>query len=459
MRPIIRWCMPLKCQGDSVIYRVTLNGQAPKQTLGPLLQVSRHPPQLNPKRYFHPMLSSLLSEQIELNGILPGKPEWASMLSYVLNLHQRSTHLPRPPFQYPWEEIGPGYISSPAFGHWDVVHQILDVLPLAPEHAHHQVLNNLICQHADGFLPGTIWMKSGEAKWSQGAGHPPVWPVAVDALTEIMDSTELLESCYQPLLKQIGWFERERAAETIGFYYLDIVEQIYWESGVDEGVRFDDVLPGKFACIDATSHVYQLYVTAGLWAERLGDDPTPWRVKAAALADFIQQELFDPTTGWYYDIWSMREPERRRIVLEGMWPLVVGAATPAQAEDVIASLLDPDRFFTLHPLATVALCEPAFELRMWRGPVWNSMTYWAAIGCMRYQRADAANRLLEAALDASAVQFERTGNIWEFYHPFGGPPEELARKPDTEFNTPFTDYLGHNPLLAMARLFELSLTR
>jgi hypothetical protein len=91
---------------------------------------------------------------------------------------------------------------------------------------------------------------------------------------------------------------------------------------------------------------------------------------------------------------------------------------------------------------------------MWRGPAWNSMTYWAARGCLRYGRRDAASRLLERALDASAAQFERTGTIWEFYDALGGQPELVQRKPHTPFNAPCRDYLGHNPLIAMARMYD-----
>ena len=117
--------------------------------------------------------------------------------------------------------------------------------------------------------------------------------------------------------------------------------------------------------------------------------------------------------------------------------MVVGAATPEQANRVIDEhLLNPDRFFTTHPICTVAWTDPGFELRMWRGPTWNSMTYWAARGCLRYDRQDAALRLLERALDASCSVYERTGTIWEFYHPHGGDPLELARKPHTQYNTP-----------------------
>jgi len=74
---------------------------------------------------------------------------------------------------------------------------------------------------------------------------------------------------------------------------------------------------------------------------------------------------------------------------------------------------------------------------------------------MNYDRKDAALKLLERALDATAKVFDETGTIWEFYHPLSGNPELLQRKPHTDYNTPFKDYLGHNPVIAMARLYEL----
>lgn len=72
------------------------------------------------------------------------------------------------------------------------------------------------------------------------------------------------------------------------------------------------------------------------------------------------------------------------------------------------------------------------------------------------RHADAARALLEAALDDTAAQYDRTGTIWEYFHPMGGRPEDLQRKPYTKRNQPWTDYLGHNPLFAMARLWEKS---
>ena len=395
-------------------------------------------------------------ERLKAEAESLGKPAWRPMLRYVAELHERSIHPPRPPFALSWEEIGPGYQASPAFGHWDIVHQILDVLPTEPDHARNQILNDLAAQQDDGLVPGSIWMKDPTPRWNTTVGHPHVWPVAVQEHAALTCTTGLIERCFEPLVRLIGWYERSRAAQPAGFYYCDILNH-RWESGVDEGVRFDEIATGPFACIDATCHVYTLYATAANWAHALGTDPLAFARAASRLSSFIQNELFDPATGFFHDVWAVGKPQRRRWALEGMWPVVVGAAAPDQARRVVDEhLMNPGRFLTAHPLASVGTDDPRFELRMWRGPAWNSMTFWAARGMIRYGRHDDARRLLERALDASADQFERTGTIWEFYHPHGGSPETLQRKPQTTQNTPCRDYLGHNPLLAMARLWSMA---
>ena len=391
-----------------------------------------------------------------------GKPEWRPMLKYVAELHQKSTHEPVWPFEHEWEEIGPGYIYGPAFGHWDIVHQVIDVMDSYPEHAMKQLLNNIKNQEDWGLLPGSFWMpgapwsKNGDsASWSTTMqGHAPVWVFAVDDYIEQTGNEEAIKTFYNTLLRQISWFENKRRAEGEGFYYNDILTK-RWESGVDDGIRFDATSYGKWACIDATSHVYYLYKVAAKWSEKLDLKNDILEKREKELKVFLAEKLYSEKEGLFFDIWAMKDSSLRTLAFETVWPMIVGAASDEQANRLIDEyLLDTNHFLTKHPIATVSKSDPLFELRMWRGPSWNSMTYWVARGCIKYGRDDAAKIILEKALDASAKQFELTGTIWEFYHPFGGDPREVKRKPGTDKNEPCTDYLGHNPLIEMTRLYE-----
>ena len=389
-----------------------------------------------------------------------GKPEWRPMLTYLADLHRRSTRPAGPPFPYPWVELGPGYHAR-AFGHWDIVHATLDLVPTLPQHAERQILNNLANQEADGLVPGVIWVERPNRPdegpgWSTKAGHPPLWPIAVEDLSRHLGSDDVIASAYGPLARQIAWFEQNRRGEPQGFYY----SRTAWESGLDDDLRQPHAIAQDgthWAFLDATSHVYSLYIRASEWATRLlrPGEASGYLHKAGELQAFVREDLWDPEAGFFYDIWSFEDPARRVESLVAIWPLVVGIATTEQADRVIDEhLLNPDRFFGAHPIATIAMDSPGYQRLTWRGPTWNSMSYWAARGCVRYGRKDAALQILEKALDSTARQFERTGTIWEFYDPRGGPPEELEREVTPPAGTPKREYLGHNPLLAMARLYD-----
>ena len=384
----------------------------------------------------------------------PGKPAWKPMLLHLAELHGRSVLPPVAHFPYPYESIGPGYQDGRVFGHIDIAHIRLDAVRADPTHVRNQTRNELAGQQKDGLIPGIIQFDAaGKPVFKNFKGFPPFWPVAVDEYVKVTGDTAFLDECHTALVKQIGWFEAKRAAPGGGFYYLDATTGP-WESGMDEGVRYVRKPPGPAACVDATSHVYLMYDHAARWSRAVGKPAAGRDEKAVALRKFIQTELWDDQAGFFFDAWTVRDPKGRPMAFEGMWPVVVGAATPEQAKRVIDDhLLNPKEFFSPHPISTVSVSDPKFELRMWRGPAWNCMTYWAARGCERYDRPDAARKLLEAALDATATQFEKTGTVWEFYPPQGGDPAKVKRK-DKGRNLPCVDYLGHNPLFAMIDLWR-----
>jgi hypothetical protein len=231
------------------------------------------------------------------------------------------------------------------FGHWDITHERLDAVRASPTHVRNQIRNELAGQQADGLIPGLISFgvtghpglvatnNTGQPTWKSFKGFPPLWVMAVDAYVAQTADRAMLGESLAALRKQIGWFESKRRVPGGGFYYLDITTDT-WESGVDEGVRFLERPASLEACVDATAHVYLLYEHAARWSRELQQPAAPWEAKANALREFIRQELWDSATGFFYDHWTVRRPERRRLTFEGMWPVVVGAATPDQARRV-----------------------------------------------------------------------------------------------------------------------------
>src|SRR5207302_10242871 len=133
-------------------------------------------------------------------------------------------------------------------------------------------------------------------------GHPPLWPIAVQDYIDITGDQTILKKFYPALIRQIEWFENNRKSPDGGFYYNDILLK-KWESGVDEGIRFDDVAKGTLACIDATCHVFMMYKMAASWSKQLGLDDAFYKMREDELKKFIQNNLYVKEDGMFYDIW------------------------------------------------------------------------------------------------------------------------------------------------------------
>ena len=384
---------------------------------------------------------------------LPEFREWRSVLRHLAAMHEGAMYEnPRCAAPHPLETLGSGYCFGPAFGHWDLVFALLDSCPVMPEHTLRQLENMLFFQQEDGFLPGAIFFR-GEGDvppphWY--STFPPVWPLAVDEYTKYAHDDRAVRLCYRPLLKQIAWFEANRRADGFGFAYLDMFGND-WESGVDESLRCELVPEkGRFPNIDATAQMRLVYDAAARWAAMLGEDGADFARRRAELDEAIQTRFFSDETGFFHDAHLLARGLTYRA-LTGVWALTAGAATPEQADRTIGHLLEPTEFFTGHPLPFIAANEPGFSLRMWRGGAWNSITWMAVLGCLRYGRTDAARKIAEKVLERTQIAYLRTGSVWEFYHPHGGLPSEMARK-RAPWLLPCREYLGHNPLFAFARL-------
>jgi len=399
------------------------------------------------------MSANLLFQPLLEEAERPEWSRWREILRHAALLHEICILPPIPPSPYPVESIGPGYCYNVAFGHWDLIFQLLDSCPVLPEHTKRQLLNQFVFHRPDGFMQGVMHLEHNlEVHCSPISSFPPLWPVAVDCHAETTGSLELTELAVKPLLRQIQWFENDRRADGGGFFYNDVLHGC-WESGIDESLQAKLIKErGKFPCLDATSHMRLLYDAARRCLRKLNrPGAEEFDEKCAELDAFIQNRCFCDETGFFHDPFLI---ERKLLyrTLSSIWPLFCGAATPEQAASVVKQLMMPEKFLTAHPLPYIAVDEPLFELRMWRGPAWNSITYCAMLGCERYGFYAEAAQIAERVLDDTLLQHRRTGALWEFYDPNSGEQHKLFRKQGS-YSVPCREYLGHNPLFAIARLY------
>jgi hypothetical protein len=117
-----------------------------------------------------------------------------------------------------------------------------------------------------------------------------------------------------------------------------------------------------------------MYMLGARWQHILGRDNHVFEARAAHLRQFIQTALWNERDGFFYDAWTLdAHPDGPRSswnktaapgrphAFEGLWPVMVGAATPEQARRVRSEwMLNPARFYTPHPIATVALDDPLY---------------------------------------------------------------------------------------------------
>ena len=432
------------------------SGASPDPSRGPVvvpgrLARDRLPP---PARRREP-LGDALKDRV------PAK--WLPVLEYHSGLHGRGTHGALPPLERDWVEVGPGYVGGPCFGHWDVMHAALDALEAEPAFARDQILNQIERQKDSGAIPGLLsWDARGEP-FVMGGLAPAVWPFVLDDwLARHGPDDALRAKGLDALAKLLRFMERERSVAGGGFFFADARDRV-WESGVDEGARFDPDVFGPdpvFSCVDATAQTALHYRIAERWARAGGGEAGPresaddFARRAEALETFLADHCRDPESGWFFDAPMAADRGKRVLSFEGIWGLFACGRMDAAADRAVDTIvLDEKNLLGAHGLLTVGRHDARFEKRLWRGPSWNSMTYWAARACLRCERPDAARELLRRALDGAAEVFERTGTIWEFYGPDGEDPLVLHRKPDSVLDEPCPDYLGHNPLFAMAALF------
>lgn len=330
----------------------------------------------------------------------------------------------------------PSY-SNPDFNgfwSWDSWKHAVALAQFAPALARDQVRTMFDYQAADGMVPDCIYLDKAGNNWRDTKP-----PLAVWATLEIYRATgdkAFLGEMYDKLVHYHRWWFTARDHDHNGMAEYGSTDgtkvAAKWESGMDNGVRFDAIAMLKNGdgawsmdqeSVDLNAYLYKEKLDLAQVAAILGktQDQAQWLQEAATMKAVIQTRMFDKTRGYFFDSKLDSGDPVRVYGSEGWTALWAGVATPDQAGSVIRIMLEPHKFATLMPFPTLAADDPHFSpiKGYWRGPVWLDQAYFGVEALRRYgydrQADDMARRLV-----LNAKGLTQQAPMYENYDPLTG---------------------------------------
>ncbi|WP_308910866.1 alpha-glucosidase [Pseudokordiimonas caeni] len=208
-----------------------------------------------------------------------------------------------------------------------------------------------------------------------------------------------------------------------------------WTVGILENRDAAGVLVGYSLdqeSVDQNSYLFleaQILSRMATLLGHAGDIPA-YRAEAERARDYINRCMFDPETGFYYDVHIAPAPldngcagprvTARGRGSEGWTPLFAGAATREHAAAVVKVMLDEAEFGTLVPLPTASRTNPAYDPEIyWRGRVWLDQVYFGVEGLRKYGYTREADALVARLFD-NAEGLSDGAPIRENYNPETG---------------------------------------
>jgi hypothetical protein len=199
--------------------------------------------------------------------------------------------------------------------------------------------------------------------------------------------------------------------------------------------RDDPRAPSLVEALDLNCMVVSEMKALAAMAQELGDAPAAarWRRRADELAARVNAAMWDPQTGFYYNVdratngFTVKTPagaplDLRRKEIIGFLPLWAGIAPPERAAALVKHLTNPAEFWRRYGVPTLAADDPGYEpfvtrCCQWNGAVWLEWNYLVFDGLRRYGYRREARELGERMVEAAAGQLRRNHRFWESYSP------------------------------------------
>lgn len=303
-----------------------------------------------------------------------------------------------------------------------------------PEMAKDEMRTLFDYQAENGMVPDFISYNKKRNNWRDS--KPPVATWGAMNVYKATGDRAFLEEMFDKLYKFHQWWYTDRDHDHNGICEYGSTDGTLiaaaWESGMDNGVRFDDAVMLKNGENAWSMNQENICLNSFLYAEKnilaematiLGKKELADQLIADAqkIKEHIQTKMFDKETGFFYDT-RIETGEFIKVMGAECWlPLWAGVATPEQAEQVMKKMMDPTKFNSTLPLGTLDISHPRLRpIRgYWRGPVWVDQVYFGITGLRNYGYDKEADFLLEKFID-NAQGLTTDGPIHENYNPLTG---------------------------------------
>lgn len=332
-----------------------------------------------------------------------------------------------------------GYFNG--FWAWDSWKHSVALVHFEPELAKNQIRTMFDFQNEHGMIVDCINtdetnnFNSWNLNWLNT--KPPLAAWSVWKVYEVTNDIQFLNEMYPKLVKYHTWWYENRDHDKNGVCeYGSSLPKVYackWESGMDDGVRFDksEMVKNNDHANSLTQEsmdlnsflVYEKELLSNI-AKVLNkeNESNAYKSDAKILQEKVQNLMFDEATGYFYDITL---DKKEKIVVQGSegWiPLWTNVASKEQADKVVKNMLDPEKFGTYIPLPTMAKDHPEFFSKgnYWRGPVWLDQVYFGINSMKNYGYVKDADNYTKQIFDRLEGLNKSGLAIRENYNPLNG---------------------------------------
>ncbi|MGO8312476.1 trehalase family glycosidase [Rhizobium ruizarguesonis] len=295
----------------------------------------------------------------------------------------------------------------------------------------------------------------------------PFGALVVWQLYQRTGERSIIQASYEALVRNRRWWQDNRDPDGTGLLSCgtsDVGEGLYKgtafaarnETGMDNSATHDEAI---YDPVTRTLSTFDLGVNcaAALDAEMLSkmaavlgkhDDAREFAALAERQRTLISQTLWDESRGIFANR-QRRGGFVRSLSPTSFYPLLCGAATPAQAARLLEHLSDETTFGGDFVLPNATRDDPAFTDNVyWRGRIWPNVNYMVWLGLRRCGFVAEASKLASQSYDLFMKNWRYDRIAAENYNAVTG---EAMDQGDTD---PFYIWAAMLPLMAASEIVD-----